>query len=171
MGELEKIASAKVQASSSEIIAKLRQEMEALHRRHSVTGMGGGTIVESQAICVRALEAQGAAITTHFNWVLEEGLWTYRSEVEKFVNQGRDHLTPVLQTSRELMKLATDRASSANLLPRFIAELDSARDRVWTNIDLALRSTAAQSKRRSIRGVWQSAVNWITKLFGLSKGA
>lgn len=171
MGELDKIANARIQASSSDITARLPMDMKALHHRHSVTGIGGNTIVESQALCVRALEAQGAAITTHLGWVIEEGLWASESEVNELVNQARDHLEPVLQTSRELMKMAIDLARAPKLLPQFLSELDSTRDRVWTNIDLSLRSTAAQRKRRSIRGVWQPAVNWIAKLLGLSKGA
>lgn len=170
MSELEKIANAKAQASSSDITARLPQEMKALHHQHSVTGIGGNTIVASQALCIRALEDQGAAITTHFSWVIEEGLWVSQSEADKFVSQARHHLEPVLQTSRELMKQTTDLARAPNSLPQLLTELDSARDRVWTNIDLSLRSTTAQGKRRSIRGAWQSVVNWTTKLFGLSKG-
>ena len=170
MGELEKIANAKAQASSRDIIAKLRPDMEALHRRHSVEGMGGRTIIESQALCTRALEEQGKAVAAHFRWVIEEGLWTSQSLVDVLASQSREHLAPVLDASHKLMKLATDRAGSPKLLEGAITELNAVRDRVWTDIALALKAAAAQKARRSIRGSWASIFNWFSKLFGLSRG-
>jgi len=173
MGELEKIANAKAHASGREIIERLRGEMEAFHRQQSARQMlrSGATIINSQALCARGLEDQGKAIAAHFEWVIEEGLWTSQSLVDSLVGEARTHLEPVLDASRDLMRMATDRARSPALLVRSIAELETVRDKVWTNTDLALRAVAAQKKRRGIRSVWRSVVGWASKLFGLSRGA
>lgn len=173
MGELETIANAKAHASGREIIERLRGEMEALHRHQSAKGSlrSGATVINSQALCARGLENQGKAITAHFEWVIEEGLWTSQSLVDGLVGEARAHLEPVLDASRDLMKMATDRAGSPALLLRSIAELEAVRDIVWTDTDLALRAAAAQTKRRGIRSAWKSVVHWVSKLLGLSRGA
>ena len=173
MGELEKIANAKAHASGREIIVRLRDEIEALHRQQSAKGslQSGATIINSQSLCARGLENQGKAIAIHFEWVIEEGLWTSQSLIDGLVGEARAHLDPVLDVSRDLMKMTTERAGSPALLPRTIAELEAVRDRVWTDTVLALRAAAAQTKRRSIRSTWESAVSWVSKLLGFSREA
>lgn len=171
MGELEKIASAKAQASGQQIIERLRRDMEAFHRQQSAKQMlrSGNTIVESQALCAQGLERHGEAITTHFRWVIEEGLWTSQSEVNALVAEARTQLAPVMDASRDLMKMAADRAGSPALCERSITELEAVRDRAWTNIDLALRAAAAESSRRGLKSVWKSLVGWISRVLGPSR--
>jgi hypothetical protein len=167
MSELDDVAKGRASASGQEIVEQLRHDMEAFHRKQSAGGMlrSGNTVVESRSLCARALDRQGEAITTHFGWVIKEGLWTSKSKVDALVSEARNQLEPVLGTSRELMKMAADRAGSPKLAQQFIEELERHRDRVWTNVDLALRAIAAELNRRNVKGSWKSLVQWLVRLF------
>lgn len=167
MGELDDVAKGRASASGQQVVEQLRHEMEAFHRQQSAKSMlrSGNTVVESRSLCARALERQGEAVTTHFGWVIKEGLWTSKSDVDALVSEARSQLEPVMGASRDLMKMAADRAGSPKLAQQFIEELERHRDRVWTNVDLALRATAAELTRRNVKGLWKSLVQWLVKLF------
>jgi hypothetical protein len=169
MGELEKIAVAKALAAGRQKADGLREEMEALVRRYAAKGMGGGLVDESKKLCVLALSSQGDAITEQFEWVITESLWTSQAEVSHYVGLAREHLQPVLSASEQIMKRATDLTGLQKNLPQYVSELATARDEVWTEVDLSLRGAAATAKRRKLRGAVESVVNWVSSLFGRSK--
>ncbi|MCX7165514.1 MAG: hypothetical protein NTV11_04465 [Rhodocyclales bacterium] len=172
MGELEKIADARVHASGQEIVRRLRTDIEALHRRYAATrGLGGGTIVESQTLCAIGLQEQGKASTEQFEWVIKESLLASQPLVDLLVSRARDHLDPVFEESQNLLKLTTDRVRHPQLLARSIAELTVVRDKVWTDSALAIQAAAAQTKRRAIRNGFNASIGWVSKLFGGSRGS
>ena len=168
MGELEKIADAKAQASGGRIIDQLRADMEAFHRKQSAKHMlqSGNTVIDSQALCARSLEEQGKAVIGHFEWVIQESLWISSSLIDRLASRAREHLQPIMGASRDLMKMATDRAGNPPLLAKSIVELETVRDRVAAEIDLALRAVTAQTKRRGLRNIGKGVAGWISKLFG-----
>lgn len=169
MGELEKIAAGKIEAAGRKRAAALHVEMEALARRYSVRGMGGGLVVDSKNLCVLALSLQGDSITEKFEWVIKESLWTSEADVGRYVRLARDFLQPVLDASEQVMKRATDLVGMQKYLPQYLAELATARDETWTKVDLSLRAAAATAKRQTFRGSVANVVNWVSGLFGRSK--
>lgn len=172
MDELEKIADAKAHASAHGLAEKLSYDIEALHRQNAAKGMlqSGATIIQSQELCAQALHAQGEAIKVQYAWVLTESIWVTRYLIDSLVGRAREHLQPILDASNVLMKISTDRAGSPNLLARSLAALEDVRDRVWTDIDLALRANVAENRRRAVRSVGKTLGASISKLVSFVKG-
>lgn len=169
MGELEKIAIGKNHAKGKQIIAGLEAEIKGVVARGAARGMGGGLIHEGKRLIDMALTQQGEAITKHFRWAITESMWSSQAEIDRFIRLSRDDLEPVLAESRVAMTYLTGLLRLERHLPEYLAEIDAMRDRVWTDIDLALRETAATAKRRKVRGAVEAEVNWVSKLFRWAK--
>lgn len=152
MDDLTTLANSKIQAASHSLLERLRFDVEALHRRHIADGRaGGGTIAESQNLCVQSMKDLGNEIMRQYTWVTSESVFVSAALVDDLVREARAHLRTLRDESQAQLKLSTNRFSGSHLLAQFTAELDAARDRVWTDIDVSLRAILAQRQRRTAR--------------------
>lgn len=168
MGELEKIAAANVAAARDEISAKLRADVNAMHRRHSATGMGGRTIIEGRDLGIAAIIAMRNIIESEFTRVIENGLWSTRAESDEIAGKSRDDLNSIMQVGCEMVVLSVKVARGPEkLVAQMNLDLEAARDTAWTAIDRTLARAVEEKKRRAVK----SLPKWLAdKLAALFKG-
>jgi len=171
MGELRKLANAKIEAEQEKLLALLPGEIEALKRKNAPKGLlrSGNTILGVVEICTDALDSLGKTVIEQYRWAIAQSLLASQSWVEELVSGAPERLQPLLERCTEHVTHVANFVGAPNLAAECAAKLEAKVAAISNDIALSLRSSFAERKRGLVRSLVGSVGGWLSKLIGVGK--
>lgn len=171
MGELRKLADAKIEAELAKILNLLPSEIEALKKKNAASGLlrSGNTILGVVTICSNALDSLGKCILEQYRWAVTQSLLASQSWVEDLVRSAPHQLQPLFERCIDHVNREATNAGAPNAAPECVAKLEAKRAAIANDIALYLRSSFAERKRGLVRNLWSTAAGLVARLFGSGK--
>jgi hypothetical protein len=147
------LARAKAEAELNRRLLELPAEVQALQNQLASRGllMSGHMLKSVLDLSQKSLEAQGAAVTTHYLWALREALVATDSFARRLADEGASSLEPLFSRASEILTHACDLTKQPNLAPRLLADLQATHLQSKNAIKLALEAEYAVRSRGALR--------------------
>ena len=169
MSELRRLADAKIDAERAKLLAALHDRVETLKAKQAAAGvlMSGITLLLLVKVFAEMLESLRDVIATQYQWAITESLFSTQSYVEDLVVASREQVAMLRNPCNDrLVRESRNISAPPTATEECTRKLDAKSEEVCGDIALALRSKFAELKNRRIRGIWEAATGWITKLLG-----
>ncbi len=153
MSELLRIARSKTDDELNGRLLALPADVQALQRQFAAKGgfASGNMLIGVVRLAQQSIQAQGAAVATHYTWAVREALTASQSWVRELAIDGADSLSPLVARASDLAKDAAQRARLPELAERLLADIESTHVQVRERIITALDAEYATKSRGILR--------------------